>query len=145
MEQSGELIKVVYSLVNAKSGSSLGGDAITVPASDLFSVEDAVAEGAVKALQLKLLPEEETTLKLHGTSAPAAYNYYLQARGYLVDYTKSDNVENAILMNREALKLDPNFGLAKASLGEAYWRKYSITKNKQWTEQAKFECDMSAT
>ena len=141
MEQAGELVTVKYSLINAQSGSSLGSNSITVPASDVFSAEDNVAEGAVKALKLKLLPEEATALKLHGTSAPAAYKYYLQARGYLVDYTKSDNVENAILMNGEALKLDPNFGIAKAGLGEAYWRKYAITKDKQWTEKAKAECN----
>jgi eukaryotic-like serine/threonine-protein kinase len=141
LELSGELIKVSYSLLNAQSGNSLGGDSITVPAADVFSVEDDVAQGAVKALRLELRPEEQTTLKVHGTSTPAAYNYYLQARGYLVDYTKLDNVENAILMNREALKLDPNFGIAKASLGEACWRKYAITKDKRWTDKAKAECD----
>jgi serine/threonine protein kinase/tetratricopeptide (TPR) repeat protein len=141
LEESGSLIKVSYSLLNAQSGSSLGGDSITVPAADVFSVEDDVAQGTVKALQLKLRPEEQTTLKVHGTSTPAAYSYYLQARGYLVDYTKLDNVENAILMNREALKLDSNFGIAKASLGEACWRKYTITKDKRWADQAKAECD----
>jgi tetratricopeptide (TPR) repeat protein len=62
-----------------------------------------------------------------------------------VDYTKLDNVENAILMNKEALKLDPNFGSAKASLGEAHWRKYVLTKDKRLTEEAKAECDAAVT
>lgn len=145
LEQTGELLKVSYSLMHAQSGSSLGSDSITVPASDVFSVEDAVAEGTVKALQLKLRPEDETALRMHGTTVPAAYNYYLQARGYLVDYTKLDNVENAIVMDKEALKLDPNFGVAKAGLGEAYWRKYDLTKDKRLTEQAKTECEAAVT
>ena len=145
MEQTGELVKVSYSVSNAQSGNSLGSNSVTVPAADVFSVEDNVAEGAVKALKLTLLPEEVTALKLHGTSAQAAYKYYLQARGYLVDYTKSDNVDNAILMNGEALKLDPNFGIAKAGLGEAYWRKYAITKDEHWTEKAKAECDAAVS
>jgi eukaryotic-like serine/threonine-protein kinase len=145
LEQTGELLKVTYSLTNAQNGSSLGGDSITLPAADVFSVEDDVAAGAAKALQLKLRPEDQTALKVHGTTAPAAYNYYLQARGYLLDYTKLDNVENAILMSKEALKLDPNFGAAKASLGEAYWRKYALTKDKQLTEQAISECEAAVT
>jgi eukaryotic-like serine/threonine-protein kinase len=140
LEKSGDLIKVSYAVMNAQSGNSLGGDSVTVPAADVFSVEENVVEGTVKALRLKLLPEEQTSMKVHGTTASAAYNYYLQARGYLVDYTKLENVDNAIVMDREALKLDPNFGVAKASLGEAYWRKYAITKDTQWTEQAKAEC-----
>jgi eukaryotic-like serine/threonine-protein kinase len=44
-------------------------------------------------------------------------------------------------MSREALKVDPNFGAVKASLGESYWRKYALTKDQRLTEQAKEECD----
>jgi serine/threonine protein kinase/tetratricopeptide (TPR) repeat protein len=145
LEQTGDLVRFSYSLMNAQSGNLLGGDSVTVPAADVFSVEDNVAAGAVKALQIKLRPEDESALKVHGTTVPAAYNYYLQARGYLVDYTKLENVDNAITMNKEALKLDPNFGTAKASLGEAYWRKYSLTKDKRLTEQAKAECEGAVT
>src|SRR5271167_625143 len=141
MEQSGELIRVSYSLLDAQTGSVIGGDSVTVPASDAFTVEDDVAAGAVKALQLKLQPEEQTALKIHGTTNSAAYNYYLQARGYLLNFTGPGNVENAILMLKEALKLDPNFGTAKAALGEASWRKYWLTKDKHWTLLAKEECD----
>jgi len=141
MEQSGELIRVSYSLLNAQTGSVIGGDSVTVPASDAFTVEDDVAAGAVKALQLKLQPEEQTALKIHGTTDSAAYNYYLQARGYLLNFSKTENIENAILMLKESLKVDPNFGTAKAALGEAYWRKYWLTKDKHWTTLAKAECD----
>ncbi len=141
LQQSGELIRVTYSLVNAETGTAIGGDSVTVPAADVFSVEDDVAEGAVKALQLKLQPEEQTSLKIHGTSNPLAYNYFLQASGYLLNRTSAEDVGNAILMLKEALRVDPNFGPAKASLGEAYWRKYSLTRDKAWTEQAKTECD----
>ena len=141
LEESGELIRVSYSLRDAESGRVVGGDSMTVPAGDAFAVEDDVAQGTVKALQLKLRPEEQAALNVHGTDHAAAYKYYLQARGYLLDYVKTENVENAIVMVREALKLDPNFGMAKAALGEAYWRMYWLSKQNQWTELAKRECD----
>jgi serine/threonine protein kinase/tetratricopeptide (TPR) repeat protein len=141
LEESGELIRVSYTLLNAENGRAVGGDSMAVPAGDAFAVEDDVAQGTVKALQLKLRPEEQAALNVHGTDQPAAYKYFLQARGYLLDYVKTENVENAIVMVREALKLDPNFGMAKAALGEAYWRKYWLSKQKQWTELAKRECD----
>ena len=141
LEQTGDLLKVNYSVTNAVTRNLLGGNSITLPAADVFSVQDDIAEGTAKALQLKLRPEEETELKLHGTTTPAAYHFYLQGRGYLVDYTKLDNVDNAVLMETQALKVDPNFGAAKASLGEAYWRKYVLTKDKRMTEQAKSECE----
>ena len=54
---------------------------------------------------------------------------------------KAENVENAQLMAREALKLDPNFGMARATLGGITWRKYWLTKQPQWTKLARTECD----
>jgi len=141
MEPDGPLVKLSYSLLNAQTGAPVGGDSISVPASDVFAVEGNVAEGTIKALRLQLRPEEQAALNVHGTDQPEAYRYYLQARGYLLDYAKTENVENAILMAREALKLDPNFGMAKAVLGETYWLKYSNTKEKQWTQPAQTDCE----
>jgi tetratricopeptide (TPR) repeat protein len=138
--QSAELVKVNYSLLNAQTGAPVGSSSITVPMSDAFSVEQTVAEGTVKALGLQLRPEEEAALKYHGTDKSDAYQYYLQAQGYLLDHTKAENLDNAALMAREALKLDPNFGMAKAVLGETYWRKYSDTKQKQWIATAQTDC-----
>jgi tetratricopeptide (TPR) repeat protein/predicted Ser/Thr protein kinase len=141
MQPTGDLIKLTYSLLNAQTGAVIGGDSMSVPASDVFAVESNVAEGTVKALHLQLRPEEQSALNVHGTDQPEAYRFYLQARGYLLDYAKAENVEHAILMAREALKLDPNFGMAKAVLGETYWLKYSTTKQKQWTAPAQSECE----
>jgi tetratricopeptide (TPR) repeat protein/predicted Ser/Thr protein kinase len=140
MEPAGNLIKLTYSLLNAQTGAVIGGDSMSVPASDVFAVEGNVAEGTVKALRLQLRPEELAALNVHGTDQPEAYRYYLQARGYLLDYAKTENVENATLMASEALKLDPNFGMAKAVLGETYWLKYSNTKQKQWISPAQTDC-----
>jgi tetratricopeptide (TPR) repeat protein/TolB-like protein len=141
LERSADLTTVRYSLLDAQSGQAVGSDSITVPTADVFSVEDDVAEGTARSLQLKLRPEEQSSLRVHGTTQPAAYDHYLRARGYLVDHTRAENLENAIVMARESLKVDPNFGMARAALGEAYWRKYSLTKQKQWTGLARSECD----
>jgi serine/threonine-protein kinase len=134
---------VSYSLLDVRTGKALAGDSITVPAADVFAVQDDVTQGAVTALHLKLRPEELADLKVHGTAQPAAYDYYLRARGYLVDHTRAENVENAMAMLRAALKLDPGYGMAKAALGEADWRKYELTKQKQWTTQARAECNQA--
>jgi len=141
LEPSGGLIRIKYSLLNTQNGKVVRGDSIAVPVGDAFGVEDEVAQAAVKALQLKLRPEEEIALKVHGTDRPEAYKYYLQASGYLLDYSKPENIENAITMANEALTLDPNFGKARAVLGEAYSRKYWLSKQDSWTKLAKTECD----
>lgn len=140
LEPAGDLTKVSYVLQGAR-GADIGQGSISVPASDVFSLESTVAEGAVKDLHLQLRPEEEAALKIHGTDRPEAYQYYLQARGYLLDHSKPENLDNAALMAHEALKLDPNFGMAKAVLGESDWLRYSDTKQMKWVAPAKAECD----
>jgi eukaryotic-like serine/threonine-protein kinase len=139
--QSAELVKITYSLLNAQTGVSVGGGSVTIPSTDAFSAEQVIADGAVKALHLQLRPEEEAVLKYHGTDNAEAYQYYLQAQGYLLDHSRAEKLDIAALMARAALKLDPNFGMAKAVLGESFWFKYSDTKQKQWLAPAQSECN----
>ena len=138
--QSDTLVKVNYSLLNAQSNATVDSGFLTVPTTDAFSAEQIVSDGTVKALHLQLRPEEAAALKYHGTDKATAYEYYLQAHGYLLN-GKLEDLENAALMAREALRLDPNFGMAKAALGESYWRKYSETKQKQWIAPAQAACN----
>jgi len=139
--ESADLIKVAYSLLSPQSGKPIASGSLTVPATDAFSAEQVISDGAVKALHLQLRPEEQAAMKYHGTDQPAAYQYYLQAQGYLLDSTKAENRDNAALMARAALKLDPNFGMAKAVLGQSYWASYFITKQKQWIAPAQSNCN----
>jgi tetratricopeptide (TPR) repeat protein/predicted Ser/Thr protein kinase len=139
--QSAELVKVTYTLLGTQSSAPISTGSLTVPTTDAFSAEQVISDGAVKALHLQLRPEEEAAMKYHGTDKPEAYQYYLQAQGYLLNYSKAENLDSAGLMARAALKLDPNFGMAKAVLGESDWRKYSETKQKQWIAPAKNECE----
>ena len=96
----------------------------------------ACFEGVATALQLQLVPQEKPSLAAHGTLAPAAYDFYLQGRGYLHDYVKPENVENAIQLFNRALEKDPTYAAANAGLGEAYWSKYRLTHDKKWVEAA---------
>jgi serine/threonine-protein kinase len=136
-----ELVRVSYSITEASTGRVIGGDVISVPATDAFTVEHYVLDGTVRALQLNLRSEEQAALRVHGTSHPEAYRDYLQARGYLLNFTSQENVDNAQTMIRDALKIDPNFGMARAALGEAYWREYWHKKDPKWPKLAKRECD----
>lgn len=139
--QSADQVKITYSLTNAQTGVPVGGSSLTIPTTDAFSAEQSVAEGTVKALQLHLLPEEAAALKYHGTDNAEAYQYYLQAQGYVLDHTKTERLDIAALMASDALKLDPNFGMAKAVLGKSYWLKYGNTKQKEWIAPAQTGCN----
>ncbi len=141
IERSGEMLRVNYALIDATLHRQLQGDTITASMSDPFAIEDRVADSVVKALQIELQPEEQKAQAEHGTNHPVAYDYYLQGRGYLQDYTKPENIENAIVEFNHALRYDPNYSLAFSGLGEAYWQQYEHTKQIDWVRQAKSACE----
>ena len=140
--QSADLVKVTYSLLNAQTGISVGGGSVTVPTTDAFAVEQNVTRRNGQGPPLcNYLPEDEAALKYHGTDTAEAYQYSLQAQGYVLDHTKTEKLDIAALMATDALKLDPNFGMAKAVLGKSYWFKYDNTKQKQWIAPAESGCN----
>jgi len=135
--------RVNYSLVDAASHQQLRAGTITAPTSDPFALQDQVSESVVLALELQLQPKEKQALQAHGTAEPAAYDFYLQGRGYLQDYGQKEKIENAITVFGRALRKDPAFAAAYAGLGEAYWRKYELTNESEWVNKAAEACQQA--
>ncbi len=140
VQQSGELNRTTYELANANNGQTVAEETLTAPRSDPFSLQDRVADGVVRALQIDLRPEEKTALAMHGTTEPAAYDYFLQGKGYLQNTSRPENISNALHVLDRALQLDPNYGKAFAARGEAYWYDYQATKQAKWVEEARNDC-----
>jgi len=140
LEQANELFRASYSLTDAKSGKNLAGEQITAPVSDLFTIEDQVANGVATALQISLRNEEKRVLGAHSTSQPEAYQYFVQGRGYLQEPAIPENLTSAQIVFKQALKIDPNYGQAEAGLGEAYWLQYQFGKQKQAIGPARQAC-----
>lgn len=145
VERSENMVRVTYTLIDASNHRSLGADTVTVPDSDLLALEDRLEESVVRSLGIELRPEEQRTMMARSpeTVAPQSYNYYLQGVGYLQEDYQQENVESALTMFHEALKLDPRFGLAEAALGEAYWGKFENTEDRRWIERARQACDQA--
>jgi serine/threonine-protein kinase len=140
LEHSGDLVRVTYSLTDAKSGKVVNAGTTDVPVTDPFAIEDQVTKAVAAALGFSLRADETRELGFHGTSMPDAYNYYTQARGYLEDASKAANVESAIILLLQALKVDPNYGRAEADLGSAYWAKYSVNKDQSLIAKSREAC-----
>lgn len=140
LQRSGELVRVSYSLTQAKSGKVMKAGSADVPVTDPFSIEDEVTKAVASGLGFSLKADESRELAFHGTSVPDAYNYYTQARGYLEDASKAANLDSAIILLDQALKADPNYGRAEADLGSAYWAKYNATKNKSFIPKSQEAC-----
>jgi tetratricopeptide (TPR) repeat protein len=142
LEQANDLVRAAYSLTDAAGGKILAGDTITAPVSDLFAIEDKLTSGVAAALDLPLRSDEKQALGAHSTAFPEAYQYYVQGRGYLQDPHKKENLASAEIVFKQALKIDPNYGQAEASLGLVYWMKFEKGgRQKQWIAAAQDACN----
>jgi tetratricopeptide (TPR) repeat protein/TolB-like protein/tRNA A-37 threonylcarbamoyl transferase component Bud32 len=133
-------VRVTYALVDAHTRRQLRGDSITAVMSNPFDVEDRVVDSVLSSLQVVLQPQQREALNAGRPTEPTAYDFYLQGRGYLQDYHKSENVESAITVFQNALKVDPKFALAHAGLGEAYWYKWLLTHKPEFVRSAQDAC-----
>jgi len=140
LQRSGDLVRVTYSLTDAKSGKVVKAGSADLPMTDPFAIEDEVTKAVAAALGFSLKADESRELAFHGTSVPDAYNYYTQARGYLEDASKAANIDSAIILLEQALKSDPNYGRAEADLGSAYWAKYAASKDKNLIAKSRQAC-----
>ncbi len=139
VQHYGPKVRVTYHLVDAATLQELRGETVTSAESDPFALEDQVASSVEKALDLELGPEE----RVHAgdpVTKPVAYDFVLQGRGYLADYTRPKSLESAIEVFSRATELDPKYAPAYAGLGQAFWHKYEDTRDSSLVQKAKEAC-----
>src|SRR5271163_3226797 len=114
IRRSGDRIRVTTQLVRADNGFHLWSQTYDRPLGDIFKVQDEIANAVVQALQITLMGGSLTRQK-GGTENLEAYQLYLRARSSM-----GQNTVPSLTAAREdfnqAIKLDPNFGLAWAEL-----------------------------
>lgn len=140
LAKAGDLIRVNCALVDPSTRRQLRADTITVAATNAFAVQDQVVDEVLSMLELEVQPDQRRALDTHGTQIAAAYSLYLQGTGYLDNYDRPENLDNAVSDFQQALKLDSNYALAYAGLGSAYWKKYENTKYTKWVNESRQSC-----
>jgi adenylate cyclase len=118
VRRAGGRVRITAQLIDAASDSHVWAERYDRDLEDIFALQDEISQAIVKALRLKLLPEEKRAIEQRGTSSIDAYNLYLMARqhyasGQLSDVRRSDAV---IRLCRGAIQLDPDYARAWALL-----------------------------
>ena len=116
VRRAGGRVRITAQLIEASSDNHLWAERYDRDLNDIFALQDEISEAIVKALKLKLLPEEKKAIEQRGTTNLQAYNLYLMARqhyasGQLSDIRKSDTV---IRLSNAAIDLDPDYARAWA-------------------------------
>ncbi|HWJ59375.1 MAG TPA: tetratricopeptide repeat protein, partial [Sphingomicrobium sp.] len=88
---------------------------------DIFEIQDEISKAIVKALKLKLLPEEKKAIEKRGTQNSEAYNLYLLAKQYWVTGNHGDarREERVMRICSRAVEIDPYYADAWALLAIA--------------------------
>ena len=105
-----------------------------------LELQDAAVVKLANMLDMRVQPKHAGELNAASPLNPGAYEFYLQAKGYLKRNDRLQDVESAISVLHNALELDPEYAPAHTALGEAYWYKYQRTSDTRWADQALRVC-----
>ena len=131
-ESSG--VRLTVNLIRTKDVRQEGSLSLNDAAGNFASLQDQAVSGLARLMHVEV--PAATLHTAEGSAAPAAYESYLKALGYMQRYDKPGNLDQAIAALSTAVSTDPQFALGYAGLGEAYRLKYQLDKNSKWTELA---------
>ena len=117
VRKSGSRIRVTAQLIDATSGTQLWGDSYDREFGDVLILQDQVASGIARALQLAVVAEDARPRReLQSTEA---YTHYLRGRAAL-DRGADSSGQEAVSELEQALALDPGFTRAAEALALAH-------------------------
>ena len=140
VRKSGNRLRIAVQMTNAESGYQLWGERFDREMSDVFAIQDEIAQNIVQALQVKLTPEERGALQKAPTRDVQAYDYYLRGRKFYYHYNRRD-IEFAIQFFSRAVELDPAFVLAHAGLADCWCYIYLYAER---SESARRQADTAS-
>ncbi len=117
--QRGTQLIVNVELTDVASDDQLWGDRLSRSATDIFAVQDELANEIVKSLKIRLSAEEKEQLATRQTEDSEAYHAYLRGRHQWGRRTR-DGFMKAIDHFQEAIDRDPAYALAYTGLADTY-------------------------
>ena len=130
VRKAGDKLRISAQLIKVSDGFNLWSETYDREFSDVFVIQDEIADNIVEALQLTLSPMEKQALRAERTTDFKAYEYYLRGRGHYRRRTRED-FESAREMFSKAIEIDPGYALAWAGMADTYtefWRNYESTE-----------------
>ncbi len=142
IQRSGQSVHLTVDLIDAKNLRQVGSASLEDRAGDIAALQNEAVSRLARLMDIKVTAE---MLRATGGSvAPAAYESYLEALGFMQRYDKAGNLDRAIAVLENSVKADPRFALGYAQLGEAYRLKYVTELNPKFLEEAKANCQKAA-
>ena len=140
VQRSGELLRLTANLVDATTLRQLRSISLDSRADDLPFLQDGLVWRVAEMLELEIGPEARPALARGATDVLEAWDLYVRGRGFLRRYDNPDSLDEAIRSFQRAIQRDGDYALAYAGLGEAYWRRYELSKDLESVGLAEKSC-----
>ena len=111
-------LRITANLIDVASSTQLWSDRYKGRMADVFDIQETVSKEIVDALAITLTPVEKVALTRRSTSNPDAFDLYLRGREALYRQTRT-NIEIAMQLFQQAIRLDGRYAQAYAGLAEA--------------------------
>jgi DNA-binding winged helix-turn-helix (wHTH) protein/TolB-like protein/Flp pilus assembly protein TadD len=132
IQRNGAMLRVTTRLLRVSDGSAIWSDKVDQPWTNLFDMQDKLAEQVAVALSLRLSNEERRQLTYRHTQNPDAYRSYLLGRYHFLKLIPPE-IDKSIGYFNRAIEQDPQYALAYEGLAEAY-RAMTITSDRRPSE-----------
>jgi eukaryotic-like serine/threonine-protein kinase len=135
VQGSGKQLRIVVKLENMETNQLDWSQEFSGVSGDLLTLEDQIYAGLVNALKVKATPGEMSVAGAHPTENVAAYDIYLRGRQALRGQQDPKNIQAAINLFEQAIKMDSGFALAYTGLSDASMLMYREKKDRFWSER----------
>jgi DNA-binding winged helix-turn-helix (wHTH) protein/TolB-like protein/tetratricopeptide (TPR) repeat protein len=138
IQRSGDQVRATVQLVQVASGRTIWSEKFDQTFTDIFDIQDSIADSVVRSLAPNLTTDEQKQLRKHYTTNPSAYESYLMGL-YFWNKRSKDGLEKAIDYFGQAIARDPNFALAYALMSDCYYlqRYYGYDRRPDRLQNAK--------
>jgi len=119
VRKAGTTVRITAQLVQVKDGFHLWSDTYDRELTDVFAIQDEIANEILKQLKARLLDEdEEQPVLVSKRTDPEVYDLYLLAKQRLYHRTRQ-TIESAVGLLDQAIAKDPEYAPAYAQRGIA--------------------------
>ena len=119
LQRAGDGLRVTVRLVRVADGQTLWAESFDEKFTDIFAVQDRVAEQVIGLLAVRLTGQEQTLLTKRHTDNTQAYELYLKGQS---SSGTEERLKKSVEFFQRAIKLDPSYALAYAGLADIYMK-----------------------
>ena len=118
-QRESDKIRVSVQLVSVRDGVTLWAAAFDQRVTDIFAIQDSIADQVVRALAIQLSGDEQRQIKKNYTQNSDAFQLFIKGR-YFWNQRSAEGLRKALDYAQQALTEDPTYAAAYIGLADTY-------------------------